>query len=191
MEAVLFYFSNKHFKGNSNILLIENDERLLENKKVADVFNSCFQSITDFLDLFEMLFHSTNQICDSIEKIINRFRFHVSIKNIKRNYKITSKFSFNPVSEECVKDIVNDLSSSKAADGKMPLKISKEYDFFFIFLETVLINRGFRKTHSSQHALFRLIQSWQKGLDESGFVGTVLTDLSKTYDCLPRKKVCS
>ena len=44
---------------------------------------------------------------------------------------------------------------------------------------------GFRKAHSTQHALFRLIQSWQKELDESGFVGTILMDLSKAYDCLP------
>ena len=34
------FFSNKHFKGDSDILLIENDELLLKNKKVADVFNS-------------------------------------------------------------------------------------------------------------------------------------------------------
>ena len=44
---------------------------------------------------------------------------------------------------------------------------------------------GFRKAHSTQHALFRLIQSWQKELDDSGFVGTILMDLSKAYDCLP------
>ena len=44
---------------------------------------------------------------------------------------------------------------------------------------------GFRKAHSIQHALFRSIQSWQKELDESGFVGTILMDLSKAYDCLP------
>ena len=34
------FFSNKHFKGDSDILLIENDELLIKNKKVADVFNS-------------------------------------------------------------------------------------------------------------------------------------------------------
>ena len=47
------YFSNKHSKGDSDILLIEKDELLLKNKKVADVFNSYFQSITDPLGLFE------------------------------------------------------------------------------------------------------------------------------------------
>ena len=44
---------------------------------------------------------------------------------------------------------------------------------------------GFRKVHSTQHALFRLIQSWQKELDQSEFVGTILVDLYKAYDCLP------
>ena len=44
---------------------------------------------------------------------------------------------------------------------------------------------GFRKDHSTQHALFRLLQEWQNELDNSGFVGTVLMDLSNAYDCLP------
>ena len=47
------YFSNKYSKGDCDILLIEKDELLLKNKKVADVLNSYFQSITDSLDLFE------------------------------------------------------------------------------------------------------------------------------------------
>ena len=44
---------------------------------------------------------------------------------------------------------------------------------------------GFRKAHSSQHALFKLLQAWQEELDKSGFVGTILMDLSKAYDSLP------
>ena len=45
------YFSNKHSKGESDILLIEKDELLLKNKKVTDVCNSYSQSFTDSLDL--------------------------------------------------------------------------------------------------------------------------------------------
>ena len=41
-----------------------------------------------------------------------------------------------------------------------------------------------RKAHSTQHALFKLLQSWQEELDKGGFVGTVLIDLSKAYDCI-------
>ena len=44
---------------------------------------------------------------------------------------------------------------------------------------------GFRKGHSTQYALLNLLKNWQKCLDKSGVVGTVLIDLSKACDCLP------
>ena len=44
---------------------------------------------------------------------------------------------------------------------------------------------GFRKGHSTQHALSNLLKNWQKTLDKSVVIGTVLMDLSKAYDCLP------
>ena len=44
---------------------------------------------------------------------------------------------------------------------------------------------GFRKGHSTQHALLNLLKNWQKTLGKSGVIGTVLMDLSKAYDCLP------
>ena len=43
---------------------------------------------------------------------------------------------------------------------------------------------GFRKAHSTQHALFRLLHSWKKALDNSEYIGTVLMDLLKVYDCI-------
>ena len=137
------YFSNEHSKGDFDILLIEKDELLLKNMKVADVFNSYFQPITDSLDLFKWPLGSTYQIHDRIDRTIDSFRFHPSIKNLKRNYKITSKFSFRPVSEEFMKDIVNNLSSNKAAGGEIPLKTLKECDFSFHFL-TICINEAIK-----------------------------------------------
>ena len=44
---------------------------------------------------------------------------------------------------------------------------------------------GFRKAHSTQHALFKLLQSWKHELDNGDYIGTILMDLSKAYDCLP------
>ena len=32
---------------------------------------------------------------------------------------------------------------------------------------------------------FKFSQAWQEEFDKSGFVGTILMDLSKAYDCLP------
>ena len=47
-----------------------------------------------------------------------------------------------------------------------------------------LILCGFRKAHSTQHELFKLLQSWQKEIDNHGFVGILLIDLLKSYDCI-------
>ena len=56
------------------------------------------------------------------------------------------------------------------------------YEYIESFLNVLLC--GFRKAHSAQHALFRLIQAWESELDQNGFVGTILMDLLKAYDCL-------
>ena len=52
-----------------------------------------------------------------------------------------------------------------------------------VFLNELLC--GFCKAHSTQRALFKFLQAWQKELDNSGFIGTILLDLSKSHDCLP------
>ena len=65
------------------------------------------------------------------------------------------------------------------------------YDQLCEYVETFLnkLLCGFCKAHSTQHALFRLLQKWKKELDSSEIVGTNLMDLSKAYDCLPHDLV--
>ena len=50
------------------------------------------------------------------------------------------------------------------------------------YLNTLLCR--FQKAHSSQNVLFKLLQAWQEELDKSGFLGTILIDLSKSYGSL-------
>ena len=40
------------------------------------------------------------------------------------------------------------------------------------------------KGHSMQHVLIRLIEEWKKGLDNGNFVGAIMIDLSKAFDCI-------
>ena len=49
------------------------------------------------------------------------------------------------------------------------------YDQLIVYLEQYLNSLlcGFRKAHSTQHALFRLLQNWHNELDNSGFVGII------------------
>ena len=60
------------------------------------------------------------------------------------------------------------------------------FDQLYIYLNNFLneLLCGFRKGHSTQHAFFKLLQAWQQELDNSGFISTILSDLSKVRDCL-------
>ena len=53
-------------------------------------------------------------------------------------------------------------------------------------LLSVLIS-AYRQTYSSNHVLIRLIENWKQSLDKNKFVGVVLMDLSKAFDCIPRE----
>ena len=44
---------------------------------------------------------------------------------------------------------------------------------------------AYRKKYSSNHVLINLIGTWKKQLDNKLFVGAVLMDLSKAFDCVP------
>lgn len=44
---------------------------------------------------------------------------------------------------------------------------------------------AYRKAYSTQHVLIRLLEEWKSGLDDGYFVGAILMDLSKAFDCIP------
>ena len=44
---------------------------------------------------------------------------------------------------------------------------------------------GFRKGHSTQHALINLLENWRANLENKKVIGTILCDLSKAFDTLP------
>ena len=43
---------------------------------------------------------------------------------------------------------------------------------------------GSRKGFSTQHALIALIEKWKSSLDQKGYAGSILMDLSKAFDTL-------
>ena len=43
---------------------------------------------------------------------------------------------------------------------------------------------GYRKGFSVQHAIISMTEKWRKILDNKGFAGAVLMDLSKAFDCM-------
>ena len=91
------YFSNKHAKDDSNVILIEKDEILLKNKKIADVLNSYFDSVTDSLDLFSWSTQTDNENTNALVNILKMFHSQTSLIKIKQLVNNQPKFSFQPL----------------------------------------------------------------------------------------------
>ena len=120
-------FSNKHPKGNSNIMLIGKDEILL--KEIADVSNSYFDSVTDLLDLFSWSTQTGNKNTDALQNILKKF--NPSLIKIRQLVNNQAKFSFELVSVHTVKEVIEGLPSNKATAGEIAIKILKESGFTF------------------------------------------------------------
>ena len=130
------YFSNKHSKADTDIILHEKGDIIFKNKEIANTFNEYFGSIVESLDLHVWTESSCNVLPsytsdDDIDNFLIKFANHPSIKTIKQNFDITSKFSFQPVSVNDVKQVVKDLKSNKSVGGDIPTNILKECNFTF------------------------------------------------------------
>ena len=115
-------------------MLIEKDEILLKNKKTADVLNSCFDSVTDSLDLFFCSTETDNENTDALQNILKRFHNHPSLMKIKQLVNNQAKFSFQQVSAHTAKQVIEGLPSNKATAGEIPIKFLKESGFSFEYL---------------------------------------------------------
>ena len=69
---------------------------------------------------------------------------------------------------------------SKILERYLHNKISIQVDHFL----SMFIS-AYRKKHSTNHVLIRLIETWKLKMDSNKVVGAVLMDLSKAFDCIP------
>ena len=69
---------------------------------------------------------------------------------------------------------------SKIIERYIEIKVNEYVESFLsIFIS------AYRKKYSTNNVLIRLIETWKKHLDNKKFVGAVLMDLSKAFDCVP------
>ena len=121
-------------------MLLEKDKLLSKQKDVPSTFNKHFESITDSLNLFswpeDTSMSSRNDIIGSIiEKIV----FHPSIKAIRKKFEIKSESSFNLVSAETIKRVINDLDIKKFLLVKFQFAFLKNVIIYDFVLDTVII----------------------------------------------------
>ena len=91
------YFTSKHSKADTDIMLNENGELPLEHKDVADTFHWYFGYIVASLDLHkgeseisDVGLNDSNQ--DYLDIIIRKYEKHLGIQMIKQNLRIPKKY---------------------------------------------------------------------------------------------------
>ena len=116
-------------------------------------------------------------IRDMANTIINRGQFPESLKlaQVTPIYKKDDPFiekNYRPVS------ILPTLS--KLYERVISDQLTSHFENIFNpFLA------AFRPTFGCQSTLLRLVEDWKKALDDNLYVGAILMDLSKAFDCLP------
>ena len=61
------------------------------------------------------MLNDSNQ--DYLDIAIRKYEKHPSIQMIKQNFRISKEFSFRPISEDDVKNMIKDLKNSKSVGG--------------------------------------------------------------------------
>ena len=126
------YYSNKHARGDSKIMLIENYKMLLKNEEAVKEFNQYFGHITDSLDLYEFPDGKVWEGLDDINNIVYKFKNHPSIVKIKKRYKVKGNFSFTLATTEEIKTIFSDIPTNKAAGCEILVNILTKSNFLLM-----------------------------------------------------------
>ena len=90
---------NKGDRG-SNIQLVEDNELLQYDQKIADELNNFFKNAVSNLDVNEnkyVINHDSGNFSDPVDKTICKYKFHPSILLIKTKLENQKRFSFQPI----------------------------------------------------------------------------------------------
>ena len=141
-KTVKPFLSDKSM-SNEKITLIENEEIITEDLKIAEILNSYFSNIVANLNIRD--FSHPSQIKepdlnDPILNAINHYKYHPSIIAINNFWQNSKEFSFSLLSrEELIKEISNMDCSKAVQNSDIPTKIIKNNKEFFadFFLKNI------------------------------------------------------
>ena len=145
------FFTDK-VHTTQKITLIENDEIITDNAKVANIFNDFFSNVVLNLNIEEnsLYISDTEGITDPVLKAIKKYENHPSIVKIKENVDAGNKFNFSRVSSNEMGNIVNNLDVSKANTYKnIPTKVFKQNVDIYLDIITNIYNNSIIKPNFS------------------------------------------
>ena len=120
-------FSDKS-KSSENIILLEGEEIISENDKVAETLNDFFTNIVENLNIKGYQTTQSNvKNIDRIILIIEKFKDHPSIVKINENIMVTDTFSLMDINNEYMTKLIENMNTVKPTTyNNIPAKILVE-----------------------------------------------------------------
>ena len=191
-------FNNKG--GNrDNIVLVNGDKIISDDKEVAQTFNDFFKNSVKSLNISEnkFLITETDDIIGSVEESINRFQNHPSIRSINENVEVGQRFSFSEVIEDDIRLEIMSLNSKKAGTFmNIPTKQLKQtIDIICepltkIWNEEIIHNMKFPMKLKLAH-LSPIFKKLENILDENYRPISILPPVSKIFERIMQKQMNS
>ena len=143
-KTVKRFFSNKGTANNS-FTLVENEDIISDEGKIAQIFNEFYGSIVVNLELPRPPSTEVLQYENHIEKCIEMYRNHPSIIEIKSK-GFQKVFEFQNTTQEKVEGVLNKLEINKSQQPTdIPIRIIKTYSTIFAKFMSQAINESFTK----------------------------------------------
>ena len=108
-----------------------------DDLKIAEIFNDYFANITQDLEITDTGAHlsPTIDIEDPIDKAVEKYKNHPSIKKIKECFTCSESFHFRQVTVEEVFCQLGKLNPKKSSPvGSIPAKVMKENSDIFALI---------------------------------------------------------
>ena len=117
---------------------------------------------------------------ETLQQLFNQALTTGEFPSNLKNAKVTSVFKKNnPLNKENYRPASVLPIISKVFEKLMQNQINLRTKSFLSYYLC-----GYRKDFNAQHTLISLIERWRKSLDNKGYGGAVLMDLSKAFDTL-------
>ena len=95
-----------------------------------------------------------------------------------------SVLNFRPISVlNCFSKVYANILKTQLVE-----KMNNLFSSFISAYRESYNTHAYRESYNTQHVLIRLIEEWRKSLDNNYFIGAVLMDLSKAFDCIRHDK---
>ena len=105
---------------NEQITLVEKDDIITDESKIADIMVNFFTDVVDLLEIpdNEDLIMDNTYIDDDVTKAIVKYNNHPSIIKIKETNGNNPIFKFNHTTVEIIEDIIDNIDLNKAASNE-------------------------------------------------------------------------